>query len=235
MNEKPLNWLLHLLFPTKCMGCNDITLEKIPFCKKCMLEFTNLVGGECPSCKHDKTDCVCMGSRKSKFLFYYGSPLSKHIIASLKYRMTAEKADYFGKLLATQVPHNARLDAIVYPPRSSKNKRKYGYDQSEMLATALGKEVGVPCVCAIKRKTRYTKEQKLLSAEQRIKNVKGAFLIDQEKSIGLRNVILVDDVMTTGATVSECASLLRKSGVTRVYVITVAKTPKAIKAVFRRL
>ncbi len=79
-----------------------------------------------------------------------------------------------------------------------------------------------------------SKEQKLLSAEQRIKNVKDAFKVDAVLINGLDKVILFDDVMTTGATISECTKILKKAGIKKVFAVTVAKTPRALKATFRR-
>lgn len=235
-DNKLFDKILRLLAPVKCMGCGDITLEKVPFCRKCLPLFAELVSAPCPVCGKDKKECTCVGAKSARFLFYYHSKLSKSIIASLKYHVTAFKAEYIAGLFYMLVPTDIKFDAVVYPPRSAKNKMKYGFDQAEIISKALAKKLGIPCLNVLKRTSggRKSKEQKLLSAEQRIKNVKGAFEVDKSLTDGLDKVILFDDVMTTGATVSECAKLLKKAGVQKVFAIAVAKTPRALKATFRR-
>jgi len=234
--NKLFDKILRLLAPVKCMGCREITLEKAPFCRSCLPQFAELMYAKCPVCGKDKKECTCVGARNSRFLFYYHSKLSKNIIASLKYHITSFKAEYIAGLLYMLVPTDVKFDAVLFPPRSEKNKRKHGFDQAEIISKALAEKLGIPCLNVLKRTRggRKSKEQKLLSAEQRIKNVKGAFEVDRSLIDGLDKVILFDDVMTTGATVSECAKLLKRAGIKKIFVLTVAKTPKALKATFRR-
>lgn len=92
--------LLRLIVPLKCMGCGEVTLENVPFCRNCLSEFAELVKAKCPVCGRDKENCICAGYGKTKFLFYYDTKISKRIIASMKYHATAFKADYFAGLLA---------------------------------------------------------------------------------------------------------------------------------------
>ena len=225
--------LFRLLIPLKCMGCGEVTLENVPFCRNCLPEFAKLIKANCPICGRDKENCICAGYGKTKFLFYYNTKLSKRIISSIKYHSTAFKADYLAGLLMLQLPPDARFDAILFPPRSKKNKRRYGFDQSEMIASALAKKLCIPCLKAIHR-TGHHKEQKLLSAEQRRKNVSGAFTVDEKSLNAVQKVILFDDVMTTGATINECTKQLKKSGVRKVTVLTLARTPKAKRVAFSR-
>ena len=141
--------LLRLIVPLKCMGCGEVTLENVPFCRNCLSEFAELVKAKCPVCGRDKENCICAGYGKTKFLFYYDTKISKRIIASMKYHATAFKADYFAGLLMLQLPCDANFDAVVFPPRSKKNIRRYGFDQSEMIASALAKKLCIPCLKAL--------------------------------------------------------------------------------------
>lgn len=225
--------LIRLLAPVKCLGCGEITLEKAPLCRKCMGEFIKLVAEKCPVCGMDKDECVCPGAKSVRFLFYYDSEFSRHIIRALKYHITSFKADYIANLLYMKLPQKVDFDAVVYPPRSDKNKRKYDFDQAEMLSKALAGKLGIPCIKAIKR-SKSRKEQKLLSAEQRFKNVKGAFEVDAAELSGMKRVILLDDVMTTGATLNECTRLLKRAGIAKIFAITVARTPKSRRTSFNR-
>ncbi len=225
--------LLRLIVPLKCMGCGEVTLENVPFCRNCLSEFAELVKAKCPVCGRDKENCICAGYGKTKFLFYYDTKISKRIIASMKYHATAFKADYFAGLLMLQLPCDVNFDAVVFPPRSKKNIRRYGFDQSEMIASALAKKLCIPCLKALHR-TGHHKEQKLLSAEQRRKNVSGAFTSDAKSLSDVKKVILFDDVMTTGATINECTKILKKSGVRKITVLTLARTPKSKRVAFSR-
>ena len=205
--------LLRLIVPLKCMGCGEVTLENVPFCRNCLSEFAELVKAKCPVCGRDKENCICAGYGKTKFLFYYDTKISKRIIASMKYHATAFKADYFAGLLMLQLPCDANFDAVVFPPRA--------------------KKLCIPCLKALHR-TGHHKEQKLLSAEQRRKNVSGAFTADAKSLSDVKKVILFDDVMTTGATINECTKILKKSGVRKITVLTLARTPKSKHVAFSR-
>ena len=223
--------LLRLIVPLKCMGCGEVTLESVPFCRNCLPEFAELVKAKCPVCGREKEYCSCAGYGKTKFLFYYDTELSRRIISSMKYHATAFKSDYLAGLLMLQLPHGVSYDAVVFPPRSRKNRRRYGFDQSEMIASALAKKLCIPCLKAIRRRGHH-KEQKLLSAEQRRKNVSGAFVADPQLLSDVKKVVLLDDVITTGATINECTRLLKKSGVRKITVLTIARTPKSKRVAF---
>ncbi len=225
--------LLRLIAPVKCLGCGEITLENVPLCKSCMPKLAGLMTEKCPICGMERNDCACAGTRNANFLFYYHSDFSKQVIGSLKYHTTAFKAEFISGLLYTKIPTGKAFDAVVYPPRSKRNKRRYDFDQSELIAKELSKKLGVPCLSAIKR-VKGHKEQKLLSAEQRLKNVKGAYRVASEELADAKSVILFDDVMTTGATLNECSRLLKRAGVKKVFVLTVAKTPKSRRIAFKR-
>lgn len=225
--------LLRLIAPVKCLGCGEITLESVPLCKSCMPKLAGLMREKCPVCGMERNDCACAGAKSAHFLFYYHSDFSKQVISSLKYHATAFKAEFISGLLYTKIPPDKEFDAVVYPPRSKKNKRRYDFDQSELIAKELSKKLGIPSLGAIKR-VKGRKEQKLLSAEQRLKNVKGAYKVVTEELAGVKSVILLDDVMTTGATLNECSRLLKRAGVKKVFVLTVAKTPKSRRIAFKK-
>lgn len=227
------SWLYRLFFPVKCMGCQAVTLGSAPFCRECTVRFAGLVKAPCPTCGEDRGNCTCAGMHSMPFLFYYDTPFSKRVIASLKHHATRFKADYIASLVFNLLPRRKKIDAVVYPPRSAKNIRVYGFDQSRMVATALAAKLGVPCLPALKR-VRKAKQQKLLSAVQRRRNMKGTFSADPTALAGIGSVVLFDDVMTTGATLGECVRALKEAGVKHVYPVVAARTPRAKKAVFSR-
>jgi ComF family protein len=113
-------------------------------------------------------------------------------------------------------------ECIVPVPLHSSKLRRRGFNQAELLAEALGKETGLP-VRKLLLKKKKTKDQKSLSRNQRRKNVKDAFLVDEEE-MGLKvpaTVLLLDDVCTTGSTLTACAYALKEHGVERVSYISI--------------
>ncbi len=116
--------------------------------------------------------------------------------------------------------HSIRADAIVNVPIHKSKKRKRGFDQSERLALKLSELTGIVYIKALKR-TLDTVSQTKLTREERIENVKGAFAA-VENIEGL-DILLIDDVLTTGSTCSECAETLLKSGAKNVKILVFAK------------
>lgn len=218
-----MSGFLKLLFPEKCMLCREVTLLDIPFCRSCLPEFSGLFSQDCPGCGRRRTDCTCPG-KDVPFLFYYHSSPSKKAIAAVKHDSNIYIIRFFALLISKKLKNVKKPDCITWPPRSRKNINKYGYDQSRLLAVEISKITGIPCVKLLERTGRAV-EQKLLSASQRRKNMKNIF-----KAAGdagkYKRVLLLDDIMTTGATLAECAGILRSAGIKEVKPFCIAKTPK---------
>jgi competence protein ComFC len=116
-----------------------------------------------------------------------------------------------------------KVDLIAPVPLHPSRRRARGYNQSALLATALGRRLGLPARNRLLRRVRDTGTQTHLTAAARLLNVRGAFAVAQPRAAAGRTVLLVDDVMTTGATLEECARALRKAGAVRVLALTVAR------------
>jgi ComF family protein len=115
---------------------------------------------------------------------------------------------------------------ILPIPLHKKRLRTRGYNQSALVAKRLSKESGIGARFDLLEKKVETRPQVGLSLNERLNNVKGSFVIKDPAFIKGRDILLVDDVMTTGATVNECSKILKKSGALRVDVITIARTSK---------
>lgn len=215
-----------LIFPDRCLLCGGITLERIPFCKTCIKDFTSLLASECPKCGKPPHDCRCT-SGKSAFLFFYSDANAKKIILSMKHSLCKSAAVFFGGVIANYYEKRA-FDAVVFPPRTQKNKKKYGFDHVKAIAEAYSRISGVKVIYALSR-ARRAEEQKLLSATQRRKNALGLYKADAEKLKDISRVLLIDDVRTTGSTLNACAFALRKAGVKQITQFTLASTPPAGK------
>jgi len=119
--------------------------------------------------------------------------------------------------------HIPNVDIIIPVPLHIKRLRERGFNQSALIARYIAKKIGVRLDLDSLIRVRLTKPQVGLSASDRIKNIKGAFKVKREKFIANRNILLVDDVITTGSTMKECAMELRRAGASRVYCISLAR------------
>lgn len=151
-------------------------------------------------------------SYAASLLFYSGSSPYKNIPRRLKYGRDFSEGSHFAAMLGrelTSSPLFADVDAVVPVPLHRVRKWRRGYNQAEVVAGALAKELGVPLNTALLRRVRKTKTQTRLHRSQRYANVKSAFRADCSSLGECRHLLLADDVFTTGATLCACERALR--------------------------
>jgi ComF family protein len=160
----------------------------------------------------------------------------RELIHLLKYASVRPAASVLGRMLAEAITEletefGAEAVAVVPVPLHRSKFREREFNHATVIARATMKLIGAPGrlrLCAdVLERTRETVSQTGLTSHQRRVNVRGAFAVAQREAVQGREVLIVDDVYTTGATVSECARVLRRAGATRVWVATVARTLKA--------
>ena len=168
----------------------------------------------------------------------YGSYESglRELIHLLKYNQVRPAANVLGRMLAEAIedlqPLLAGSEVLVVPvPLHARKLRQRGFNQSELIARAALKLEPAASrfqlsTTALERR-RETKSQIGLSRHQRRENIRGAFVVAKPHEVAGREILVVDDVFTTGTTVSECARILRRAGASKVYVATAARTLKA--------
>jgi len=168
----------------------------------------------------------------------YGSYESglRELIHLLKYNQVRTAADVLGRMLAEAIedlqPLFGEKEIVVVPvPLHARKRRQRGFNQSDLIARAALKLKRAPSRFqlnpAVLERQRETKSQIGLSRHQRRENIRGAFIVTKPADVSGREILLVDDVLTTGTTVSECARILRRAGASKVFVATVARTLKA--------
>lgn len=212
---KPIKWLLDLIFPPKCPFCGRL-LERYEqgMCERCqpILPWTD---GE-----NDPVE-LCDVSL-SPLLYRDGVREAVH---RFKFLQGKEHGELFGTLMA-QCLHDRLAepaDMVVWVPLSRKSLRRRGYDQSELLARRVAEEIGLPLLPTLE-KVRDTSVQSSLKGDSaRRANVIGAYGVKDGVDLTGKRVVLVDDVVTSGATLSECALSLRLAGAEKVYALTFAK------------
>ena len=221
--------LLDLLYPPRCAACGEGIRSSAegPFCTVCV-DAVDPVPSGCRRCGLPGPDPVCgacladppsFSSCRAGGLF--GGPLADAIHA-LKYRDRPALARPLGAWLAGRIPL-PRDVAIVSVPLGRKRRLSRGYDQAALLARALGKASRrLPFLPLALARTRETKPQVGRARADRLRNVRGAFRAT--KVVSGRDVLLVDDVVTTGATADACSEALIQAGARSVHVIALARS-----------
>ena len=242
--------LREVLYPPVCSVCGDALEEKGALCPECLGEYRRARLFDCGRCGRQLDSCTCSsdllekaGVRRMIKLFRYfpGHERSaeSQIIFALKHKNLETLFHFMGKELAdtllSLVPIESKADYMVtYVPRTPHEERKNGYDHARLLSLAFSAESGIPFERCLLRSNRRAMEQKRMETyAERIKNVKDAFCLDAKCKIDGKRVILIDDIVTTGATVSECAKILRRQGGAKeVIIASLALVPHNINPLF---
>jgi ComF family protein len=145
------------------------------------------------------------------------------MVHGLKYQNLRASAADLGRLLAEYLdPNPMPADLLVPVPLHKRRERERGYNQSELLARELSKRTGIPLETRVLRRTRNTPPQVSIEGhEERRRNIEGAFECARE--VGGQKLLVVDDVVTTGSTMSACAGALKASGATSVWGLALAR------------
>lgn len=212
--------LLRLIYPARCPFCGRLTGDVTRPCGHCLEKIPFIRPPVCPRCGAPVKECSCRGrgvgvSGGCGVVLYRG--VGKRAAQRLKFRGDREAirlaADYLAAAVRRDFPE-VSFSAVTFVPMHRKDRRRRGYNQSELLARALGERLALPVETLLK-KMRHTPHQRELSAKERRVNLSGAFVPTGEDAP--ETVLLVDDIRTTGATLAECAKVLRRIGVKQVY------------------
>ena len=203
------------MFPPKCPVCRKISREgKKGVCISCRTEFDRLY---CPR--------AVLNVENAEFctaVFPYDSESVRSIIFRLKERSPQKLIDFASEYLAKAVFQNDSLSKatlVTYVPRRRAAVRANGVDQAKYLAESLADRLGLPCRTLL-TVTRKSQRQHSLGRTERRRNVRGLYAAREK--LPYDSVILIDDIVTTGATASEAAKVLKKSGADSVYVLSLA-------------
>jgi len=149
----------------------------------------------------------------------------RELIHLFKYGRVRSLARPLGAQLAAAIPQDQRFDVVAPVPLHWRRRLARGFNQAALLAAAVARRYAVPVTRAVRRR-RGTPSQAGLSNAQRRANVAGAFQVRRAERVRGRRVLLVDDVMTTGATASACAAALKRAGAAYVAVLTLARADR---------
>ena len=224
--------LIQYLYPLRCPVCDDIVTpygEKI--CLECMGKLKLLTPPWCLQCgkKLAGEGQFCGDCRSRSHRYVRGRALYEYDSAALsiyrfKYGRRREYAEYFGEQMAEYLGgfvRNTGAEALIPIPLHRRRMAARGYNQSELLAEAVGRRLELPVYSRLLVRTKNTKPLKYQNYEERQNNLKKAFNI-AENDVKLNTIILIDDIYTTGSTIDEAADALRAAGAERVYFLTLA-------------
>lgn len=208
-----------------CSDClkSPAPLEAEFFCSSCRTPFLNDFPldqhGVCAACRAGLRGF----DRAASFGFYEG-PL-RTLVHLFKYGGMKPLAKHLGGLLNRAIAIDDQFDAVVPVPLHWRKRWQRGFNQAELLARQVSKRRQVPLVNALRRK-RATVTQAGLASAGRKRNVTGAFIANARTDIRNKRILLVDDVMTTGATASACAAALKRAGAKSVSLVTLARVDR---------
>lgn len=222
-------FLLDLLFPNRCPFCDDfIPWDKLA-CDRCIDKLETTGDELCNTC--GKSPCQCGISEiaydRCYAACYYEGTARKGII-SLKSDMGVNSAELFADIIYRKIQaFGIAYDLIVPVPMAKKKKVSRGYNQAEIFAKALGERLNVPVCSSALIKVQSEIEQHTLSSAERAENVKRQFSSNPKISLKNKNIILCDDVMTTGSTINYCTNLLKEMGAKSVTVAVCTVTKRS--------
>ncbi len=224
--------LTNLFFPIECLCCDH---PHQYLCQECVRDcLTKIERWQCPVCDENSllgaTHAKCKLTQTIDGIFAacpFNDLLIRSIIKKIKYKNTRKLAGPLADLLALCLKQNfsgllTAETVISYVPLHPQKETHRGYNQSQLIAEELGLACALPCRNLLTKITN-TESQTKLNREQRKKNVINSFRIDPEVSVKEITVLLVDDVSTTGATLKECARVLKRHGARIVWGVAVAQ------------
>lgn len=213
---KLLNGLLELLYPTRCMFCHKFTRGRAEIiCDKCLRSLP----------------CVPLAAQKQRFshvsacvspLYYEG--LVRQSLLRYKFGGLSFYAEHYADFVAKCIDENKIIcDSITWVPLSRRRLRKRGYDQARLLAEAIAVKSGIPCVRMLEKWRNNPPQSRTDKASERRENVAGVYRCVNNAQVEGKRILLIDDIVTTGSTLSECAGVLRRAGAADVTAATVAR------------
>lgn len=228
---------LDLVYPRSCAGCGVNMSEPGHICWECLRESEKVTRPFCEKCG-DPVDGLVEGSYecswcvKNRPHFVYARSVFRHknsilrIVHELKYAGGVHLVGEMAELMAAAVRSlfsSLRFDVVVGVPLFPRRERERGFNQGALLADAVAGKLGVESFNRVVVRVRDTNSQTELKSRERAANVKGAFSVAYPDWLLSKHVLLVDDVMTTGATVNEVSKVMMRAGAASVHVITLAR------------
>lgn len=219
--------LMHLFFPHVCRGCYQELQQKDHFlCTGCLSVlpysgFEKIQGNPVEKIFFGRIHIEAAAS----FLFFTPASVVQHLIHQVKYRNQQQLAVYLGRAMGQQLAESERfgeVDLVVPLPLFRNREAERGYNQAGLLARGVAGAMGLPVEENALTRVRASATQTRKNRAERWENVEGLFQITGKPALDGKNILLVDDVVTTGATLEACATAIRGTPGARVWISTLA-------------
>lgn len=237
--------LVSVIFPAGCRICGKLLIDarRVPICQDCLSSFQPIPPLSCEICgrplpgltPQEREALLCPACRDKTYAFdrarsfaLYEAPLVRAILL-LKFEQIEPLGAWFAKRLTELVDNEGdklAADVVVPVPLHRDRERERGYNQAALISQPLAKRLGLPHKAVLLMRTRARPDKRILSLEERWESVRGAFATRPGSQVDNLRVLLVDDVLTTGATLDACARALREAGAKSVIGLTVARAAR---------
>ena len=222
---------LHLFYPHVCTGCgSDLLNGDNQLCLRCINELPHTSFAMHPNNPIEKIfwGRIPVVSAHSEFYFEKES-LIQHLIHQLKYKNNTDIGLYLGELMGKTLLLSGRftgIDYLIPLPLYADKEHKRGYNQAAIICNGLSTVMNVPVLSGIVNRQRFTETQTRKHRIERWQNVEGSFIITNPSALKGKSVLLVDDVITTGATLEACGTMLTQIEDVKLYIASLAHAGK---------
>ena len=237
--------IVSVFFPAGCRICERLLVRasRVPFCEECLASFSAAPEKSCEVCGQalawmtvrEGEPLVCRACQQKTYAFerarsygIYDGQLVRAILL-LKWERIEPLGAWFAEKLAEIVRRESGLlgaDIVVPVPLHRDRERQRGYNQAGLISKPLARKLGLPHKAVLLMRTRPRPGKQVLSLEERWESVRGAFATRPGSQVDNKRVLLVDDVMTTGATLDACARALLETGAKSVLGLTIARAAR---------
>lgn len=228
--------LASLFFPAHCAGCGDAVDGRAPLCRDCDRQIARIRPPRCETCSQPYDGAgpafSCPNCRGEEFCFESAVAVvrSRGVVREMIHRLKYGREMWLARPLARWMfeglsdprLRRVRVEALVPVPLHPVRQREREFNQSELLAGELSRLSGIPVLHALARR-RQTGTQTRLDRKHRRQNLRDAFVLSKNADVTNRNLLLVDDVLTTGSTLDACALVLLEGGAGSVRALTAAR------------
>ena len=238
-----------VFFPAGCRLCDELLTDarRLPLCDNCLSSFQEIPPGSCDVCglpglfdpEFPKEVSLCADCQERRFGFQmarsygcYEGALARAILL-LKHEEIQPLGKWFAERLAEVVRREGErmgADAVVPVPLHRQRSRERGFNQVDLIARPLARKLNLPYQPVLLMRSRPRPEKHLLRSEERWEAVRGAFAMRKGGRVDNLRILLLDDVMTTGATLDACSRALREAGAKSVIGLTVARAGRLLSS-----
>ena len=224
------NSLLHLLFPHVCSGCgSDLLGKESMLCLRCMeaMPETNFELHQSNPVEKKFWGRLPLSAATAQYYFTRES-LMQHLMHQFKYKRNKELGTQLGKIMGESLKRSGRfkVDALIPLPLFPAKEKRRGYNQATVLCEGMAESLQAPVLKDVVIRSHHTETQTKKGRIERWQNMEGKFVLRKPEVISNKNVLLVDDVVTTGATLEACGLALLEANNVKLSIATLCSSMK---------